>query len=83
MPKLYKFKEDTGWKSGKNNKPYRIITVHDPETLENMQFFINAGQDIDTSELTFKDDCQIVTGITVIGGRAIPTLEMVQKIERK
>lgn len=48
------FKQDRTGTSKKGN-PYRIITLHDPETLENIEFFVEVDSPISTTGLKLKD----------------------------
>lgn len=49
------FKEEVTGTSKKTGEPYRMIVLHDPETLDNISFFIDQDSKISVTGLKLKD----------------------------
>ncbi|MBD7971371.1 hypothetical protein [Paenibacillus gallinarum] len=56
MEKVMVFKESFSGTGKKSEKPFTMIELHDPSTLENAKFFLRQDQVIDTSKMKFKDE---------------------------
>ena len=56
MKKEFIFKSVNSGTSKKNGRPFVMVELHDPQTLENTSFFIPDGRHIETSQIVFKDN---------------------------
>lgn len=80
MNKTYLFKsyhEGTGKTS---KKPFRILELHDQQSLENTQYFLQESQELPALiSLKFKDSVDVVHGIAVFNGKPNMTIESIVK----
>lgn len=80
MKKNYLFKSYTEGTGKTSHKPFRILELHDIDTLENTQFFIPQGHSLPAlPTLKLKDAVEIEHGITVFNGRPNMTVETISK----
>lgn len=74
MNKSYIFKEGNAGTS-KQNKPFNMVELHDPETLENTKFFVKPEISLDSSKFNRHDKVTAHLAMGIYNGR--PNLELV------
>lgn len=72
------YKEDTSKKSG---KPYRMVELHDPQSLDNVSFFLDAESPITVEGLQLHDKVTATFGMEVRFGRIQPVLQGLRKAQ--
>lgn len=70
------YKEDISKKSG---NPYRMVELHDPESLDNVSFFLDADSPISVEGLKLRDKVEVMFGMDVRYGRIQPVLQSLKK----
>lgn len=55
LQKEFVFKQVIQGTSKKNGRPYTMIELHDPSTLENSTFFIPDGKNVSTEGIILRD----------------------------
>jgi hypothetical protein len=77
----YLFKKDF---TGKGKKPpyndFRLIELHNSETLENTTFFVDVEAPIKTTDLKLRDCVEAAFSMKVLYGEAKLVLESLKKI---
>lgn len=69
MEKVYQFRELFSGNAKKDNKPFRILKLHDPETLEPAEFFLNDTVAISTVGIVRKDFVLVHHELQQMNGR--------------
>lgn len=80
LVKQMQFKGENQGKSKKSGNDYHIITLHDPVTLDNIDFFIREGSTVSTHGIQFKDKVQASFGMDFVYGRPQMVLLELKKI---
>lgn len=80
MVKQFIFKTGNSGTSKKSGKEYCMIELHDPETLENSQFFQREGKFINFTGIGFKDKVEAGFEMGVFNGRPALELSTLRKI---
>lgn len=74
MKQTMVFKKDyTG--TSRAGQPFRTIELHDPVTLDNTTFFIQAGVLIDSTGINFRDKVEAELQMGTYNGK--PTLNLI------
>lgn len=78
MNKNYLFKSYYEGVGKTSKKSFRMLELHDIESLENTQFFIPEGKELSIlSTLKFKDVIEVEHGVAVFNGKANMTVEKI------
>lgn len=72
------FTEGTGRKTG---KPYRMVELHDPVSLDNVQFFLDDSSTVSVDGLQLRDKVIATFGMDVRYGRVQPVLQSLKKAQ--
>lgn len=79
MEKPFVFKKDDTGKSKKTGRDFRVIELHDPNTLENTSFFVRDHQTINTAGIQFKDKVIASFTMDIMYGRAELVITAIRK----
>lgn len=79
MEKPFVFKKDDTGKSKKTGRDFRVIELHDPNTLENTSFFVRDHVNISTHGLQFKDKVIASFQMDIMFGRAELVIMSIRK----
>jgi len=71
------FKKDESGK-GKSGRPFRVVELHDPQSLENVPCFIQEGTFVDTTGIMFKDRVTASFGMDIVFGRPQMVLKSIK-----
>lgn len=74
------FKEENKGTSKKSGNPFHMIVLHDPETLENISFFLRDGSRVSAEGLKFKDKVNATFTMEFEFGRLQPVLQSLAKV---
>lgn len=80
IKKEFVFKQAVEGTSKRSNKPYRMVELHDPKTLENTKFFLREGSTVNTTGLNFRDRVLATFSADITFGRLEFVLESLEKI---
>lgn len=78
--KEFIFKQAVEGTSKRSNKPYRMVELHDPKTLENTKFFLREDSKVNTSGLNFRDRVVATFSADTTFGRLEFVLESLEKV---
>lgn len=74
------FKGDESGISKKNGNEWRRLTLHDPATLDNLDFFLDESSEVTTAGLKLKDKVQATMTMALRFGRLQPVVLSVVKM---
>lgn len=81
MEKAYVFKQYREGANKTSGKPYKILELHDPNTLENTTFYLKEHQNIEILKtLKLHDKVNATHGVEVFNGKAQITVENIRKL---
>jgi len=73
------FKQSQKGTSKTSGRPYHIVELHDPNSLENVKFFLPPESTIDTSSMIFKDKVSATIQPTFKDGKIEQALVSLKK----
>ncbi|MDO3682095.1 hypothetical protein [Paenibacillus ehimensis] len=73
------FKGEMSGTSKKSGNPYRSIELHDPNSLENMSFFLDPGNSVNTTGIQFRDKVFAEFAMEFRFGKLQPILKNLKK----
>lgn len=74
------FKGEMSGTSKKSGRPYHQVELHDPNTLENMSFFLEQNSSVNTTGILFRDKVVAEFSMEFRFGNLQPVLQKIQKI---
>ena len=74
------FKSENRGTSKKSGNNFHIVTLHDPETLENVDFFLRPGTSVSTDGIYFKNEVIATFGMEVLYGKIQPVLKALHSV---
>jgi hypothetical protein len=80
LQEIFVFKGENKGTSKKSNKDFHIVTLHDPKTLENVDFFLRPGSEVSTDGINFRDEVIATFGMEVIFGKLQPVLRALHSV---
>lgn len=78
--KVMIYKDEKKDISKKSNKPYHVLELHDPETLENVRFFLKEDTTVNTDGLKFKDKVKVEFVMSFQFGQLQPMISKLTKL---
>lgn len=80
MTQDFLFKDDNAGISKKSGKAYRILTLHDPKTLDNVDFFLDGDCTISTEGFQIKDKVKAAFTMELRFGKLQPVIVQLTKV---
>ena len=74
------FKEENKGISKKSGNAFHMLVLHDPDTLENISFFLREDSKLDTKNILFKDKVNATFTMEFEFGRLQPVLQSLAKV---
>lgn len=74
------FKEETKGTSKKSGKDFHMLVLHDPETLENISFFLREDSSVTAEGIKFKEKVNATFTMEFEYGRLQPVLQSLTKV---
>lgn len=75
LQQVFVFKGENKGTSKKSGNEFHIVTLHDPETLDNVDFFLRPGSQVSTVGINFKEEVIATFGMEVVYGKLQPVLK--------
>lgn len=80
MTQDFLFKEDQQGTSKKTGKPFRILTLHDPVTLDNAEFFLDEESPISTNGFKLRDKVRASFTMQMRWGKLTTVITALEKL---
>lgn len=74
------FKGSMAGTSKKSGRPYSQVELHDPNSLENMAFFLDPDSTVNTTGIQFRDPVMAEFSMEFRFGKLQPVLQKIQKV---
>lgn len=81
MEKSYVFKSYREGTTKASGKPYKMLELHDPNTLENTTYYLKEHQVINHTTYKLHDKVTVTHGIETFNGKAQLTVEAMRKAQ--
>lgn len=73
------FKQEVTGTARKTGKPFRMVELHDPRSLENTKFFLREGSSVNAHGLAFGDKVLASFSAEILYGKMEFVLDALQK----
>lgn len=80
IQQVFVFKGENKGTSKKTGNDFHIVTLHDPTTLDNVDFFLRPGSNVSTTGIQFKDEVIATFGMEVVYGKLQPVLRALHSV---